>query len=302
MAGYVGTKAVLLSTTAANVGGDADIGGDLTVGGAFTSQGIDDNATSTAMTLDASGNVGINGTPSASDGAFKLIQIGGLNKYATFGAQANGAFAALMGSNFYYNGGWKRTDAGRATKIETGPDSSSEELFSFQYAGDGAADSAISWSEAMRIDSAGRVTTPNQPAFTAQPTSFTGSGGIAGTPTFIFATALLNIGGHFNTSNGRFTAPVAGNYFFTYSITASSSSKSARYFRVRLAKNGTTVLNPHNAISDETGNADYNIISASGLVAMNANDYVELNYGSSIDASGLVFYDNMNTFSGFLMS
>ena len=31
MAGYVGTKAVLLSTTAANVGGDADIGGDLTV-------------------------------------------------------------------------------------------------------------------------------------------------------------------------------------------------------------------------------------------------------------------------------
>ncbi|WP_459444231.1 tail fiber domain-containing protein [Alphaproteobacteria bacterium US3C007] len=62
MAGYVGTKAVLLSTTAANVGGDADIGGALDVGGAFTSQGIDDNATSTAMTLDASGNVGIGTT------------------------------------------------------------------------------------------------------------------------------------------------------------------------------------------------------------------------------------------------
>jgi hypothetical protein len=31
MAGYVGTKAVLLSTTAANVGGDADVSGDLTV-------------------------------------------------------------------------------------------------------------------------------------------------------------------------------------------------------------------------------------------------------------------------------
>jgi hypothetical protein len=31
MAGYIGTKAVNLSTTAANVGGDADIGGDLTV-------------------------------------------------------------------------------------------------------------------------------------------------------------------------------------------------------------------------------------------------------------------------------
>jgi len=107
------------------------------------------------MRIDSNGNVGINGTPSASDGVFKLIQIGGSNKYATFGAQANGGFAALMGSNFYYNGGWKRTDAGRVTKIETGPDSSSEELFSFKYAGDGAADSAISWSEAMRIDSNG---------------------------------------------------------------------------------------------------------------------------------------------------
>ena len=34
-----------------------DVTGAVTVGGAFTSQGIDDNATSTAMTLDASGNL-----------------------------------------------------------------------------------------------------------------------------------------------------------------------------------------------------------------------------------------------------
>jgi len=161
---------------------------------------------------------------------------------------------------------------------------------------------AIAGSDKVFIDASGRVTTPSQPAFTAQPTSFTGSGGVAGAQTFIFATALLNIGGHFNTSNGRFTAPVAGNYFFAYSITAASSSKNARYFRVRLKKNGSVIINPHNTISDETGDADYNNLSASGLVAMNASDYVELDYGSSIDASGLVFYNNMNTFSGFLMS
>lgn len=62
MAGYLGTKAVLLSTTAADVVGNAEIGGNLTVGGSFTSQGIDDNASATAMTLDASGNVGIGTT------------------------------------------------------------------------------------------------------------------------------------------------------------------------------------------------------------------------------------------------
>jgi hypothetical protein len=59
MAGYIGSKAVSLSTTGADIAGDADVSGALDVGGAFTSQGIDDNATSTAMTLDASGNVGI---------------------------------------------------------------------------------------------------------------------------------------------------------------------------------------------------------------------------------------------------
>ena len=57
MAGYIGSKSVLLSTSAANVTGDAEIGGNLTATGNFTSRGIDDNATSTAMTLDTSGNV-----------------------------------------------------------------------------------------------------------------------------------------------------------------------------------------------------------------------------------------------------
>ena len=59
MAGYLGAKAVLLSTTAATVTGDMTVGGDATISGAFTSLGIDDNAAATAMTLDASGNVGI---------------------------------------------------------------------------------------------------------------------------------------------------------------------------------------------------------------------------------------------------
>jgi hypothetical protein len=53
-------------TVSASQGGvfndDVDINGDLTVAGAFTSKGIDDNATSTAMTLDTSGNVTVGRT------------------------------------------------------------------------------------------------------------------------------------------------------------------------------------------------------------------------------------------------
>ena len=74
MAGYLGTRAVLLSTTAAVVTGDMAVAGDATVSGAFTSLGIDDNATSTAITIDASENVGI-GTSSPTA---KLDVVGGM--------------------------------------------------------------------------------------------------------------------------------------------------------------------------------------------------------------------------------
>jgi hypothetical protein len=79
MAGYLGTKAVLLSTTAADVVGNAEIGGSLSVSGAFTSQGIDDNASATAMTLDASGNVGIGTSSPTFTSAY-----GGLHVHSTY--------------------------------------------------------------------------------------------------------------------------------------------------------------------------------------------------------------------------
>jgi hypothetical protein len=65
MGGYIGSKAVALSTTGADINGDANVDGTLDVSGAvtfsgpFTSLGIDDNATSTAITIDAAGHVGI---------------------------------------------------------------------------------------------------------------------------------------------------------------------------------------------------------------------------------------------------
>ena len=63
MAGYLGSEAVFLSASLAEIKGDSSVGGDLsvsgniTVEGSFTSQGIDDNATSTSLTIDNSGNL-----------------------------------------------------------------------------------------------------------------------------------------------------------------------------------------------------------------------------------------------------
>jgi hypothetical protein len=73
-----------------------------------------------------------------------------------------------------------------------------------------------SYTERMRIDSAGRVTMPSQPAFLAHNDGTTGSNGdiSGGAVLNFFRATKFNIGNHFNTSTSTFTAPIAGRYQF----------------------------------------------------------------------------------------
>ena len=102
MAGYIGSKAVSLSTTGADIAGDADVSGALDVGGAFTSQGIDDNANATAITIDSSENVGI-GTSLPSDVLHVVTPtFGGMTLECT-GATADPTFKFLGDSGNYWS-------------------------------------------------------------------------------------------------------------------------------------------------------------------------------------------------------
>jgi hypothetical protein len=118
----------------------------------------------------------------------------------------------------------------------------------------------------LAVDASGRVTMASQPAF-----SVTNSNNTNFTGTLIFDTTQVNVGGHYNTGNGRFTAPVTGSYYFIFATIVGATGN----FVVQFRKNGSNIDGVGYCTSD--GNA-------TGVVAkviyLNAGDYVNVNTSS----------------------
>jgi len=150
MAGYLGTRAVLLSTTAATVTGDMTVAGDATVSGTFTSLGIDDNATSTAITIDASENVGIGVVPESWAIVSPALSVG----KTSIAAYSSGTrhFSYLF-NNLYYDGTNDRYIADGKGGLFQIVDSE----FKWFQAGTGTAGSTGALTERMQIDASGNV-------------------------------------------------------------------------------------------------------------------------------------------------
>lgn len=144
-------------------------------------------------------------------------------------------------------------------------------------------------STAVTIDSAGRVTTPYQPAFDV---AYSGSGYGLKNPV-IFNVAYLNVGGHYSTSTGRFTAPVSGSYIFYTAFIKNNFSGTARR---RFEKNATDPLGGRHLRLDSGQNfGDNGTMQAT--IYLNAGDYVTVAHteGSSY---GSTQYDY---FGGYLI-
>lgn len=123
--------------------------------------------------------------------------------------------------------------------------------------------------ERMRIDSAGRVVKPYQPVFMQSSlTGYNSVGYLKGTGT----SYNLNRGGHYNSSNGRFTAPVAGIYLIMCAILVESGTGRLEgkiqvngNDRINFNGTGTTYDGPTAILVVDLGIGDYvNVTRQSG--------------------------------------
>jgi len=143
--------------------------------------------------------------------------------------------------------------------------------------------------ERMRIDSSGRVTTPSQPAFHAVSTSIKE---ITGSP-FIFDTVFFNTGGHYNASNGRFTAPIAGIYYLQMDFLTTNSNTNT--VDLRFFKNGAQTQLGTAYYTNYTG-GDHRKGFMIALASLNANDYITVQTQSGGSNGNL--YGDTNDFGG----
>jgi len=138
--------------------------------------------------------------------------------------------------------------------------------------------------EALRIDSSSRVTMPSQPAFSAKSSA---SGNTAASGVQIFATVETNIGGHFSSSTGKFTAPVSGMYHFSGTVL----SRGSGHIRLDFQKNGSTIRQTENT----RAYSGYATVTSTLSVYLSANDYVNVHSGYTTYGAGY------NYFSGHLI-
>ena len=145
----------------------------------------------------------------------------------------------------------------------------------------------------MTIDSSGRVFQPTKPSFNAHRNSGgdiaanTGSSGVV-----IFNSTTVNIGNGFDTSTGKFTAPVAGTYFFSTScLTTATNSATDLQIRVDDVRVAQGRADAHSALQNSIFISVIATLTASQVV------HVHINIGGGIYGST----GEYNTFCGYLI-
>jgi hypothetical protein len=150
----------------------------------------------------------------------------------------------------------------------------------------------------IAINTLGYTTHGSQPSFFAYNSSAPSTNWANGS-VIVYNATDHNVGGGYNTSNGRFTVPISGRYFFAWSQIGTNSNSCYRYY---LFKNGTYAVGQSSAIQarlDGSG-SKYPYATRAAILNLTVGDYMQIYYTSD-DGAAAGNWDYY-TFYGYLVA
>ena len=156
--------------------------------------------------------------------------------------------------------------------------------------------------ERVRIDSNGHVTQPYLPSFMAYGNaSYTTISSGGNLQPYVFPNTAHNTGTHYNTTSGKFTAPVTGVYQLNWNLFCKSDTNqtSAATLEFYVVKNGSNVSRLHNKKGYGNMGDDQQVVNLSVIEQLSANDEISINaYAYTVQWR---IYGGHTTFSGALI-
>ena len=152
---------------------------------------------------------------------------------------------------------------------------------------------------AMAIDSTGRVTTPARPAFFAIGGTNDWNDNLSVGTVLVLDHTKHNVGNHYSTSTGKFTAPVTGVYAFQFGAYVKNGSGTA-LITARLNDVNINYTNSaYPAVQCYTQDADTNdeVIGMTWSYLMTAGQTMSVASGDA----GTDYFESMTWFSGYLV-
>jgi hypothetical protein len=161
----------------------------------------------------------------------------------------------------------------------------------------------------LQFDTSGLTTESNKPYFIAQGNTNTWVQFASGWQIINPANTIVNNGGHFNTTNGRFTAPVRGTYYFMAQQYCQHypTVTNANYIHPLFWVNGSATARQASSTTSYRlyGKTYYSSTYSfepycETIIDLDAGDYVE--YRPYANDTDLRYYTTRNMFSGFLIN
>jgi len=152
----------------------------------------------------------------------------------------------------------------------------------------------------IKIDSAGHVTKPNQPAFLAK-SAYMNNLATATTHDVQFSSEVFDQNADYNTSTYTFTAPITGRYQLSCQLKINNIDKDSDYYSANIECSNTSITifavkTPYLFSED----SNYNVWAASVLVDMDASDTAKVTFRPQAGAAQADVNSNESLFSGFL--